>query len=703
MGVIYEGVDDSLRMPVAIKVLSATIAADEENRQRFEREAQAAANLKHPNIAHVFYIGRTNDGLPFYAMEYIDGIGLDKIISKRMRTTGRQMLSIMQQTVKALGFSAVKGVMHRDVKPGNIMIAGDGVVKLVDFGLVKMSEKQANASLTQTGIALGTPNYLSPELAQGAPGDYRSDMYSAGCTFFEMVTGNLPYQGDTSMGVLLKQVSDPVPDIRAVNPQYPRRLATIIEKMMAKEPDDRYQNYEDIAVDLRRVLADEGEFVSSTWGYCPQCKHTTIVVGSNRCTVCNQEFASAPQPTDSLYTVRLMSVENKQARQRVQEYMCARTEKPVEHIQRMLQNMPVMLGTRVQYKQAVLLKMKLSELGAHVELERSGLRQEKRDGEAKTLALQMPVSDFMLKSSLPPSPPEPVPVMVGPRGWLIALGVLVLLTSLWITWLNYKGDPRIQELPADIAQEVLKAEGVALPGPSAMKPLDDDVITETEVVSVSIHVSSPLEYVFIDSVNYSSESELRELARLLEMDVSTVQVKLGELPVRRFNLVLNGNRKPNATDLLDVRGRVISGKLVIDAQDLIVSSRQLREAIWVKIGKSIIFHIAGARAPAWAEIGFALYIKSVLGGRALPSGDSTRVLEAQTIVNAEEIFLDVNDNPDTMIRAASFVQFLITTYSFKHFASWLSTADSPDPQPAFEKVYGQPMNSVFQTWQNQGG
>lgn len=694
MGVIYEGVDDNLRMPVAIKVLAPSVAADEENLHRFEREAQAAANLKHPNIAHVFYIGRTDDNLPFYAMEFIDGIGLDTIIKKRMHTTGRQMLSIMQQTVKALGFAASKGVMHRDIKPGNIMIAGDGTVKLVDFGLVKL--KEADANLTQTGIALGTPNYLCPELAQGLPGDFRSDMYSAGITFFELLTGVLPFPGETAMAVLVRQINDPVPDIRGLNNQYPRRLTGIIQRMMAKRPEDRYPSYDDILVDLHRVLADEGDLLAACWGFCQTCKVNTQVVGSNRCTVCNQEI-SPPAKTEATYTVRLVGFADDGAKARVSEYMKARTQKAPEQIRRMLQHVPLVLGTRVPHKQASMLKMKLYELGGLVELERCGLRHEQRDNEPKALDIQPPEALHEGTARLVTPPAKPVATSRPP----VTMGLLFILLPLLVLALFlffFNADDGPSPPPGIDTGAAPATAGQPQPEPAAA----DDTAEPAPAGERFFTATSPLEYVTIRSLGVGDTASIETLARTLESDLSRLQMDVGTLPLRRYTLVLDAGVAPVENDRLALAARLFADRTEMAAQGMSPSDEALRRAAWVQFGRMMARSVAEEHTPLWLELGLAGFVLHRLAGEAellaQPKGSLAPPWDAATLQKE----LTVN-GPATLTLLGGFVSYLIEAHSFRQVILWLERHRlSPENQRNFDAAFGMSRDAAWNHWRSGG-
>jgi serine/threonine protein kinase len=247
MGAVYRGIHTTLDIPVAIKVLPPHI--DRQHKEfsaRFMREAQLAAKLKHPNIMAVMDAGRDEaTGLCYIVLEWVDGGSLEELILGGPLYPPRAV-EIIRDAAVALAAAAKVGIVHRDIKPANIMLTGEGKVKVADLGLAK-EMNEGGAGLTSTGIAMGTPAYMSPEQANSArDADIRSDIYSLGATLYHLLTGALPYNGETTINILTKVISDPVPDPRDLQLELPARLAETCMKMMAKEPFDRYQTPEDV-------------------------------------------------------------------------------------------------------------------------------------------------------------------------------------------------------------------------------------------------------------------------------------------------------------------------------------------------------------------------------------------------------------------------------------------------------------------------
>jgi serine/threonine-protein kinase len=227
---------------VAIKVLAESVNRDPDAVKRFQREARAVASISHPNIAQIYRVGTYGD-LHYYAMEFVDGQSLEQMIAESSRLSGPRCFSLMAQAVKGLKAAADQGIIHRDIKPGNLMVTTDGTVKIVDFGIAKMMD-DSETFRTATGTIMGTPSYMSPEQCKGQAVDLKSDMYSLGCAFFHVLTGRPPFDGDTIYTIMSRQIGTPVPAIPSLAPNVPERFCNIIYTMMEKNPDNRYQSYE---------------------------------------------------------------------------------------------------------------------------------------------------------------------------------------------------------------------------------------------------------------------------------------------------------------------------------------------------------------------------------------------------------------------------------------------------------------------------
>jgi beta-lactam-binding protein with PASTA domain len=252
MADVYLAHDDILDRDVALKVMSSRYASDEEFVERFKREAQSAAALSHPNIVSIFDRGESEDGTYYIAMEYLPGGTLKNRILKRGALPARTAAAVALQMAEALRAAHERDVIHRDIKPHNILITGLGDVKVTDFGIARAA---ASSTMTRTGHILGTAHYISPEQAMGEPVGPASDLYSLGVVLYEMLTGELPFDADTPLGIAMKHVNGHLRQPKELNPTVPDGINAITLRLLAKNPEDRYASDSELIEDLERVCA----------------------------------------------------------------------------------------------------------------------------------------------------------------------------------------------------------------------------------------------------------------------------------------------------------------------------------------------------------------------------------------------------------------------------------------------------------------
>ena len=275
MGEVYLAEDSRLHRKVALKILPAEMATNQDRMRRFEQEATAAAALNHPNIAHIYEIGESG-GTNFIAMEFVEGVTLREKIH-REQTELRKLLRYLQHAAEGLAKAHAAGIVHRDLKPDNIMITREGHAKILDFGLAKLIEGRGDPetgrggdeeptialsprpavspSVTSPGLIMGTVGYMSPEQAQGKTNeiDQRSDIFSFGCILFEAATGKKPFEGDSIVKSLHSLIYEPAPQIKDLNPLAPADLQRIIRRCLAKDKEERYQTIKDVAIELKEL------------------------------------------------------------------------------------------------------------------------------------------------------------------------------------------------------------------------------------------------------------------------------------------------------------------------------------------------------------------------------------------------------------------------------------------------------------------
>ena len=253
MANVYLAHDMILDRDVAVKILRGDLADDEKFVRRFQREAIAASSLSHPNIVEMYDVGEDN-GKYYIVMEYVEGKTLKSLIKKRGALTLPEVIDIMQQLTSAISCAHDSNIIHRDIKPQNVLIKEDGIVKITDFGIAMALNSN---ELTQTNSVMGSVHYLPPEQANGKGATLKSDIYSLGIVMFELLTGKLPFRGENAVEIAIKQMKNQIPSVCSINENIPQSVENVILKACAKNPKNRYNTVKEMYADIETCLDED--------------------------------------------------------------------------------------------------------------------------------------------------------------------------------------------------------------------------------------------------------------------------------------------------------------------------------------------------------------------------------------------------------------------------------------------------------------
>jgi len=255
MSSVYRAHDRLLERDVALKVLHEQFGEDGDHVERFRREARAVARLSHPNIVTVIDRGE-QDGRQFIVFEYVAGENLKNLVEREAPLPERDAVQIALEVARALAFAHEHGLVHRDVKPQNVLLTEEGVAKVTDFGIARSLDRDVRGGLTQTGTVMGTSDYIAPEQARGAKSTVGTDVYSLGVVLYELLTGSLPFSGENFVAVAMRHINEPVPSVREARPDVSPRLDAAIRRAMAKDPKQRFPSMEAFAAELEACLVE---------------------------------------------------------------------------------------------------------------------------------------------------------------------------------------------------------------------------------------------------------------------------------------------------------------------------------------------------------------------------------------------------------------------------------------------------------------
>ncbi|HZY57795.1 MAG TPA: Stk1 family PASTA domain-containing Ser/Thr kinase, partial [Rubrobacteraceae bacterium] len=292
MADVYLAHDEVLDRDVALKILSRRYAEDDGSVERFRREAKSAASLSHPNIIYTYDQGETDDGTYYIVMEYLPGGTLKERILRKGPLPPQTAVAVAIQIAEALEEAHRYGVIHRDIKPQNILITDSGDVKVADFGIARAA---SSSTVTETGWIMGSAHYISPEQAMGEPVSPRSDLYSLGIVLYEMLTGTLPYDAENPIGIAIKHVDGPLCPPREVDPSIPEGINAVTVQLLAKDPKDRYQNAASLLEDLYRIEKGLTPAAATTQKILTGAA-TTRAMGDERLATTQANRIEAPSP-----------------------------------------------------------------------------------------------------------------------------------------------------------------------------------------------------------------------------------------------------------------------------------------------------------------------------------------------------------------------------------------------------------------------
>jgi len=463
MSDVYLARDTRLDKQVAVKVINEALLDRPDLVDRFEREAMAAARLEHPNVAAVFFSG-VHDDKPFYAMELVRGWSVSDLIESRVAFKWEQCLSLFAQACAGLEAAGAAGVVHRDIKPGNLMVTGDGTVKLVDFGLAKFGEER----LLRGNAMLGTPFYIAPEMVRGRAADHLSDIYSLGVTMFHFIAGHPPYDAETPYAVMTQHLTEPIPSLLELDESVPEGLARLVFWMMHKQPLGRPQTFRAVERDLK-TLADglTPDELAARRAWCNVDNLNTSDEDGGRCQLCKHPRGVRKRP--ETFHVDLVGWRDSSARGAVAQYIADAIGQDAEDVVDLIDPLPFRAAFRTPRDRAKGMHRAFHDLGGIVQLVPADEEEERkvRLDELPFRARWPRARVQESRTTLPPVRPPPSGGSATP--WKAATAVLSVAVVVLLVLLM--DEPRVVYLDAPPPPTpAVGASPVTLQAPPAASP-----------------------------------------------------------------------------------------------------------------------------------------------------------------------------------------------------------------------------------------
>ncbi len=677
MSDVYIGYDEDLQIHVAVKVLTDAIMQRPELVERFKIEARAAARLNHPNVARVYYFNFKGD-VPFFAMELVEGLSLADVLERRLRLTYQQYLDIFSQAVRGLRAAAVRGIIHRDIKPGNLMVGRDGLVKVVDFGLAKVDDEK---ELTQTGTMMGTPYYLSPEAVRGEDLDQRSDIYSLGVTMFQLLVGYPPYDSETPFGLMMQHINSPAPDATEFNDQFPRKLAKVIQKAMSKERASRYPNHEAVLHALAGVREDlSPRMLGEELAFCTACDVNTVTRG-DQCGRCKRSYEGKTEP-ETFYDLLLTGYREPSAAQACAQYVSEAVGRREEVVERVMEKLPFKLGHRLPYERAKNLQRRFYELGGDVEMRR--VEDRAADDQTSERLEFVSATSARTASLVSPAPELEAarrPIRNQRLAIIVLASALVLLCSMLLYQKfgsNENGEVNVDE-PAT-GTRVVDYEPIS----EAATP--EPVATES-TLDVDLSVEGEVDEAVVEALGAALGAAMAALQETCAWEPST-RPKLRLDPQYAFS----GRGDARAWE--ETLGRPLDS---FPAGDLVAGDETLSVAASHWVARAAVADLAGVDAAGWLPLGLAYYQEARLGS-----------LDREPFValTAETNHIPVQywgatagrNDPENIARAESMVEYLVERAGPRKFAHFLKVVRVGSVEEALAEVYGDPAPEIQESW-----